>query len=57
LFSFSFQAIYLSGWQTAADNNEAGQTYPDQSLYPSNSVPTVIRRLNNALIRADEIEQ
>ncbi len=48
------KAIYLSGWQTAADANLAYQTYPDQSLYPSNSVPTVIRRLNNALMRADQ---
>lgn len=51
------KAIYLSGWQTAADANLAGQTYPDQSLYPSNSVPEVIRRLNNALMRADQIER
>jgi isocitrate lyase len=50
------QAIYLSGWQVAADGNLAGQTYPDQSLYPSNSVPALVRRLNNALIRADQIE-
>jgi malate synthase len=50
------QAIYLSGWQVAADGNVAGQTYPDQSLYPVNSVPTLVRRLNNALIRADQIE-
>ena len=49
------EAIYLSGWQVAADANLAGQTYPDQSLYPSNSVPTLVRRLNNALRRADEI--
>jgi len=49
------QAIYLSGWQVAADGNAAGQTYPDQSLYPVNSVPTVVRRINNALLRADEI--
>src|SRR5699024_1133886 len=49
------QAIYLSGWQVAADANSAGQTYPDQSLYPVNSVPTVVRRINNALLRADEI--
>jgi isocitrate lyase len=48
-------AIYLSGWQVAADNNEAGQTYPDQSLYPANSGPSVVRRLNNALRRADQI--
>jgi isocitrate lyase len=48
-------AIYLSGWQVAADVNLAGQTYPDQSLYPVNSVPAVVRRINNALLRADEI--
>ena len=50
------QAIYLSGWQVAADANLAGQTYPDQSLYPSNSVPALVRRLNKALMRADQIE-
>jgi isocitrate lyase len=50
------QAIYLSGWQVAADGNLAGQTYPDQSLYPSNSVPALVRRLNNALLRADQID-
>ncbi|HWM93694.1 MAG TPA: isocitrate lyase [Thermoanaerobaculia bacterium] len=50
------QAIYLSGWQVAGDNNNAGETYPDQSLYPADSVPTVARRLNNALRRADEIQ-
>ncbi|WP_258069815.1 isocitrate lyase [Arthrobacter sp. SX1312] len=50
------RAIYLSGWQVAADANNAGQTYPDQSLYPANSVPTVVRRINNALLRADQIE-
>ena len=49
------EAIYLSGWQVAADANSAGQTYPDQSLYPVNSVPAVVRRINNALLRADEI--
>ncbi|MGO1317909.1 MAG: isocitrate lyase/phosphoenolpyruvate mutase family protein, partial [Cellulomonadaceae bacterium] len=49
------EAIYLSGWQVAADGNTSGQTYPDQSLYPVNSVPTVVRRINNALLRADEI--
>jgi isocitrate lyase len=48
-------AIYLSGWQVAADANMAGQTYPDQSLYPANSVPQVVRRINNALLRADQI--
>ncbi|MFI1607538.1 isocitrate lyase [Streptomyces griseofuscus] len=49
------QAIYLSGWQVAADANQAGHTYPDQSLYPANSVPQVVRRINNALLRADQI--
>jgi isocitrate lyase len=48
-------AIYLSGWQVAADANLSGQTYPDQSLYPANSVPAVVRRINNALPRADQI--
>ncbi|RME10665.1 MAG: isocitrate lyase [Ardenticatenia bacterium] len=51
------KSIYLSGWQTAADANLAGQTYPDQSLYPSNSVPTLVRRFNNALMRADQIHR
>ncbi|MCK6080250.1 isocitrate lyase [Microbacterium sp. EYE_5] len=50
------KAIYLSGWQVAADGNLAGQTYPDQSLYPANSVPSVVRRINNALARQDQIE-
>src|SRR5206468_1569504 len=50
------QAIYLSGWQVAADANLAGHTYPDQSLYPANSVPAVVRRFNNALLRADQID-
>ncbi|MGO2936937.1 MAG: isocitrate lyase [Glutamicibacter arilaitensis] len=50
------RAIYLSGWQVAADANLSGQTYPDQSLYPANSVPQVVRRINNALQRADQIE-
>ncbi|MCP2255789.1 isocitrate lyase [Prauserella aidingensis] len=49
------KAIYLSGWQVAADANLSGQTYPDQSLYPANSVPAVVRRINNALGRADQI--
>jgi isocitrate lyase len=49
------QAIYLSGWQVAADGNLAGHTYPDQSLYPANSVPQMVRRINNALLRADQI--
>lgn len=50
------QAIYLSGWQVAADANSAGQTYPDQSLYPADSVPIVVRRINRALQRADQIQ-
>ncbi|HEY8478411.1 MAG TPA: isocitrate lyase [Spirillospora sp.] len=50
------KAIYLSGWQVAADANLAGQTYPDQSIYPANSVPAVVRRINNALLRADQIQ-
>ncbi len=50
------KAIYLSGWQIAADGNLAGQTYPDQSLYPSNSVPAMVRRINQALQRADQIQ-
>src|SRR5258708_26323633 len=49
------KAIYLSGWQVAADANLAGQMYPDQSLYPANSVPHVVRRINQALERADQI--
>ncbi|HVK67002.1 MAG TPA: isocitrate lyase [Polyangium sp.] len=50
------RAIYLSGWQVAADANLAGEMYPDQSLYPANSVPSVVRRINQALLRADQIE-
>ncbi|MFB6350354.1 MAG: isocitrate lyase [Bradymonadaceae bacterium] len=50
------QAIYVSGWQVAADANVAGEMYPDQSLYPSDSVPNVVRRINQALLRADQIE-
>lgn len=50
------KAIYLSGWQVAADANIAGQMYPDQSLYPANSVPEVVRRINHALQRADQIQ-
>lgn len=49
------KAIYLSGWQVAADANLAGQMYPDQSLYPANSVPHVVKRINQALQRADQI--
>jgi isocitrate lyase len=51
------KAIYLSGWQVAADANNAGQMYPDQSLYPSSSVPDVVRRINHALQRADQIQR
>jgi isocitrate lyase len=50
------KAIYVSGWQVAGDANEAGETYPDQSLYPADSVPKLIRRINNALVRADQIQ-
>lgn len=50
------KAIYLSGWQVAADANNAGQMYPDQSLYPADSVPNVVRKINNALTRADQIQ-
>jgi isocitrate lyase len=50
------QSIYVSGWQVAGDMNDAGQTYPDQSLYPANSVPVLVRRINNALQRADQID-
>src|SRR3954471_12472781 len=49
------KAIYLSGWQVAADANNAGEMYPDQSLYPADSVPSVVRRINNCLLRADQI--
>lgn len=49
------QAIYVSGWQVAADANDAGQMYPDQSLYPADSVPNLVRRINQALMRADQI--
>jgi len=50
------EAIYLSGWQVAADGNLAAHTYPDQSLYPANSAPALVRRINNALQRADQID-
>lgn len=50
------EAIYLSGWQVAADANLAGEMYPDQSLYPVNSVPMVVKKINNALLRADQIQ-
>lgn len=50
------EAIYLSGWQVAADANLSGEMYPDQSLYPSDSVPAVVRRINRALLRADQIQ-
>ena len=48
-------AIYLSGWQVAGDANLAGEMYPDQSLYPAYSVPEVVRRINNTLLRADQL--
>ena len=51
------KAIYLSGWQVAADANQSSQTYPDQSLYPSNSVPALVKRIQNALMRADQISR
>lgn len=51
------KAIYLSGWQVAADANNAGEMYPDQSLYPADSVPTVVKKINNALLRRDQIEK
>src|SRR5690348_2468944 len=50
------KAIYLSGWQVAADANLSGQMYPDQSLYPANSVPNVVKKINQALQRADQIQ-
>ena len=50
------KAIYLSGWQVAGDANQASQTYPDQSLYPSNSVPTVVKRINNAFKSSPTIQ-
>ncbi|MBI4512946.1 MAG: isocitrate lyase, partial [Gemmatimonadetes bacterium] len=50
------KAIYVSGWQVAADMNDAGQMYPDQSLYPVDSAPNLVRRINNALLRADQIQ-
>jgi len=50
------EAIYLSGWQVAADANLSGNTYPDQSLYPANSVPAIVRRINNALLRSEQID-
>ena len=50
------KAIYLSGWQVAADANIAGEMYPDQSLYPANSVPLVVKRINNTLLRADQVQ-
>src|SRR6266568_3487101 len=49
-------AIYVSGWQVAADANLASHTYPDQSLYPADSAPALVRRINNALVRADQID-
>jgi isocitrate lyase len=53
--SAGLKAIYISGWQAAADANDSGQMYPDQSLYPANSVPNLVRRINQALIRADQV--
>src|SRR5438045_491591 len=53
--SAGLQAIYVSGWQVAADANNSGQMYPDQSLYPADSVPNLVRRMNQALVRADQI--
>ena len=53
--SAGLKAIYASGWQAAADANDAGQMYPDQSLYPANSVPNLVRRMNQALVRADQV--
>ena len=53
--SAGLKAIYVSGWQVAADANDSAQTYPDQSLYPADSVPNLVRRLNQALVRADQI--
>ena len=50
------KALYISGWQVAADANTSGNTYPDQSLYPVDSVPTLVKRINSALIRADQVE-
>ena len=50
------KAIYLSGWQVAGDANLAGEMYPDQSLYPANSVPQVVRRINNSLTRCDQVQ-
>ena len=49
------EAVYLSGWQVAGDANLSGEMYPDQSLYPANSVPAVVRRINRTLLRADQI--
>ena len=49
------KAIYCSGWQVAADNNSAFQTFPDQSLYPADSCPKLVQRINNAFMRADQI--
>src|SRR6202163_1085016 len=54
-FKAGLRAIYVSGWQVAADANNAGQMYPDQSLYPADSVPNLVRRINQALMRADQI--
>ncbi|OLS28945.1 MAG: Isocitrate lyase [Candidatus Heimdallarchaeota archaeon LC_2] len=56
IVSAGLKAIYVSGWQVAADMNEAGEMYPDQSLYPADSAPKLVRRINNALLRADQIQ-
>lgn len=56
LVSAGLEAIYMSGWQVAADANLAGDMYPDQSLYPANSVPAVVKRINNALLRRNQVE-
>jgi isocitrate lyase len=50
------KAIYISGWQVAADANDAGSMYPDQSLYPAHSVPLLVKRINSALLRADQVD-
>ena len=50
------KAVYVSGWQVAADANTSGNTYPDQSLYPVDSVPSLVKRINSAFLRADQIE-
>ena len=56
MIAAGLRAVYVSGWQVAADANNAGQTYPDQSLYPSSSAPALVKRINNALLRREQIE-